>query len=148
MRTGLFRSLGMIASVLFLLAASGCDCNVNAVKIQNQSAYALTSVRLVPYFENADAQLQAFKESRNLLPVDAEGYSISLPSGQTVVSGFQCRNTLYLVELTFFVSGEDETYLLDDPVDLSAAPRNALLVMQVEYDNALSAAVEARFWYE
>ena len=148
MRLWMFRGAAVLVMALCLASFSGCLCGVEAVKIVNGSEYALTSVKLAPHSENAATLEQAISDARNFLPVDGQGYTIALPPGQTVSAPFVCSQSYYRAVVTFFIGGEYVEFVQETPVYLGEAPKNAVLVMLIEYDSAIVVSPEITFAYE
>lgn len=136
MRVWLIHCLAAVALVCFLsiLPECTCMCAVHDVKIVNESIYPLTSVKVVGYCEDEGCQAQALDGVSNLLPVDAEGYTIALDSGNTESATFRCGQDQIIGAVTFFVNGEYQEYVQHVPVDLTEAPENSVLVMRVTYN--------------
>lgn len=134
MRVWLLHCLGALVLMFFLSVVPECSCKVHEAKIVNESIYPLTAVKLVRYFEDGEAQAQAVNDGRNLLPVDAEGYTIALDSGNTGTATFPCRQDQIVGAVTFFVNGAYQEYVQGVPVDLTEAPENSVLVMRVIFD--------------
>ncbi len=132
MRYRISRGVAWSALGLCLVVMSGCCWRIQTVKIINESEFPLTSVRLIPYYENEEAQDTVVEMSRNLLPKDASGQTISLAPGSTTVGQFLRRQTRYIKTVTFYADALYQAYTDDEILDLSSLPANALLVMRVQ----------------
>lgn len=141
MRLWLLHTAGALILGMILTILPDCRGNIESVKIVNESLYPLTSVKVAAYSENEAAQADALDLARNLLPTDAEGYTIALDSGRTESASVKIRKEDVIGAVTFYVEGVYQEYVQYAPADLSDAPENAILVLRVVRDDVNAARI-------
>lgn len=141
MRVWLLHGLAALMLALFFSSLPDCRRTEMTVKVVNESIYALTSVKLAPYSEDEGVQATALEAARNLLPVDAEGYTISLDSGRTSSTFVKFDEDVVIGAVTFFVDEVYQEYVQYVPMDLSDAPEGAVLIMRVVRDDVNAAQI-------
>ena len=145
MRVWLLHGVAALMLALFLSSLPDCRRTEMSVKVVNESVYALTSVKLAPYREDDEDQAAALDAARNLLPADAEGYTISLDSGRTSSTFVKFEEDVVIGAVTFFVDGVYQEYVQYVPMDLKDAPEDAVLVMRVIRDDVNAAQIYFEF---
>ena len=141
MRVWLLHGVAALMLALFFSSLPDCRRTEMTVKVVNESIYALTSVKLAPYSEDEEDQAAALDAVRNLLPVDAEGYTISLDSGRTSSTFVKFQDDVVIGAVTFFVDGVYQEYVQYVPIDLSEVPEGAVLIMRVVRDDVNAAQI-------
>lgn len=117
----------MLAAVLVALA--GCAGPIFRVKVVNEGNYPLTSVRLIPFCEDADEQAQAWADAVNLMPQDGEANTIPLDSGKITLLPHLLEGKLYYVEVKYYVDNVYLEQVWDSLLDLREIEKNALVTM-------------------
>ncbi len=117
----------IVAAVLVLLA--GCAGPVVRVKVVNEGDFPLTAVRFIPFMADAEAQEQAFADSVNLMPKDAENATIPLGVGKAALLPHLIEADLYYVSVTFYVQGVFYDFVHGDLLQLTDMENNALLTL-------------------
>ncbi len=131
MRSWTSRTAGVLAMVLCLAGMPGCYWRVETIKIVNESDVPITSVSLIPYHEDRDAQDAAIEHAINLLPQDATGHTIALAPGGTTAAYFLRTQDRYIRSVTFFENGQYQEYVQHTILDLSRMCRNTMIIMRV-----------------
>lgn len=130
------RGVGVLVMGAALVALSGCAVPKYKLQVVNAGDYPLTSVRLIPYLEDAEEQQEAFENAANLLPTDDNNATIALGSGETVTVPGIILSGEYYLQLNFFVHGEYESYQHPNTVELTEIPDGALVIMTAKRERA------------
>ena len=123
------RGMGTLVLVAVLVALAGCSGPIFRVKVVNEGDYPLTSVRLIPFIEDADGQAQAFADAVNLLPRDADEKTIAVDSGKIALLPHLLEGKLYYAEVTYYIDGAYIEQIWESLLDLSEVEKNGLLTM-------------------
>lgn len=125
------RGMGTFVLATVLVALAGCSGPIFQVTVENEGDYPLTSVRLIPYFEDAEEQAQAFADAENLLPRDAEETTIALDSDKIALLPQVLEGKQYYAEVTYYIEGVYVEQLWDNLLDLSPLEKCAVVAMYV-----------------
>ncbi len=125
------RGMGTLVLAAVLVTLAGCSVPVFRVKVVNEGDYPLTSVRLIPFMEDAEEQAQAFADAVNLMPQDASETTIPLDSGKVALLPHLLEGRLYYVEVTTYVDNAYVEQVWDSLLDLREIEKNALVTMYV-----------------
>lgn len=125
------RGMGTFALAVVLMALAGCSEPIFRMKVVNEGDYPLTSVRLIPFLEDASEQAQAFADAENLLPRDADENTIALDTGKITLLPYLLEGKTYYVEVTYYIDGVYVEQLWDNLLDLTEIEENALVTMYV-----------------
>ena len=120
------RGVGILVFVALLATLTGCAGPIFRVKVVNEGDYSLTSVRLIPYLEDAEEQAQAFADAVNLMPCDAEGNTLPLESEKIALLPHLLEGKVYYVEIKYHVDGEYIEQQYESLLDLTEIEENAL----------------------
>jgi len=141
------RGMGTLVLVVVLVALAGCSEPICRVKVVNEGDYPLTSVRLVPYFEDANAQSQAWADAVNLLPRDADENTIAVDSGKKVLLPYLLEGKSYYVEVAYYIDGVYVEQIWDNLLDLTEIEEKALVTMNVSCEILDDATVPTFTFY-
>jgi len=141
------RGMGTLVLVAVLMALAGCSGPICRVKVVNEGDYPLTSVRLVPFFEDAEEQDEAWVEAVNLLPRDADENTIAVDSGKIALLPHLLEGKLYYVEVIYYIDGVYVEQLWDNLLDLTEIEENALVTMNVSCEILGDATVPTFAFY-
>jgi len=136
----------MLAAVLVALA--GCKGPIFRVKVVNEGNYPLTSVRLVPFCEDAEDQAQAWADAVNLMPRDAEENTIPLESGKITLLPHLLEGRLYYVEVKYYIDNVYVEKVWDSLLDLREIEKNALVTMYVRCEIGDTSTPNFSFLFE
>jgi hypothetical protein len=125
------RGMGTLVLAAVLVALAGCAGPVFRVKVVNEGDYPLTSVRLIPFMEDAEEQAQAFADAVNLMPQDASATTIPLDSGKVALLPHLLEGRLYYVEVTTYLDNAYVEQVWDSLLDLREIEKNSLVTMYV-----------------
>lgn len=131
MRNLTVRTAAILLAIALCSLATGCK-PVFRAQVVNGGDYPITSVRLTPYYEDYFAQREAFEKSPNRLPKDAQGQTIALRSGQTVTLPWVFPLGTYYVSSTFFINGEYEEYIKEEPIDFTGLPHETMVILTAQ----------------
>lgn len=125
------RGIGTLVFVAVLATLAGCAGPIFRVKVVNEGDFSLTSVRLIPYVEDEEAQAQAFADAVNLMPRDAEENTIPLEAEKITLLPHLLEGKRYYVEVKYYVDDAYVEKVWDSILDLTEIEKNALVTMYV-----------------
>ncbi|MCK5861816.1 MAG: hypothetical protein KAH38_04990 [Candidatus Hydrogenedentes bacterium] len=140
------RGRGALVLVAVLVILAGCSGPIFRMKVMNEGDYSLTSVRLIPYFEDAEEQAQAFADTENLLPRDAEEHTIAVKTGKEVLLPHFLEGGIYYAEVTYYIDNVYVDQVWESLVDLSEIEKEALVSMSVRCETS-GVATEPTFTF-